>query len=179
MSCYCRKTSNEIADEIVLSKIQDVEDELVAMARNILRGASDPISAVIKFLQERPEDVSLTGYVMDRVLTETFGGREKIPSLVKLLAGHVREIIRQSNVINIINEHPAVETWGDYIIKQTERIKFEIGKERDLLVLKNVAGLFAIEHGIAFPVEAITIKPPKLVVTINLGIIRPNRIVDI
>jgi hypothetical protein len=179
MICYCRKTNTGITDALLLSKVQDVEDELVVIARNILRGASDPLSAVIKFLQERPENASLTGYVMDRVLTETFGEREKIPSLVKVLASHVREIIRQSNVINIINEHPAAEKWGDYIIKQTERIKFEISKERDLLVLKNIAGIFAVEHGVQIPIECITIKPPKLIVTLNLGIIRPNRIVDI
>ncbi len=179
MVCYCRRASEELASKVLGSKIQGIEDELVAIARNILRGASDPISAVIKFLQERPEDASLAGYVMDYVLTETFGEREKIPSLVKVLAAHVREIIRQSNVINIVNEHPAVEKWGDYLIKQTERIKFEVSKERDLLVLKNVVGIFAIEHGISIPVEAITIKPPKLIVTVNLGILRPTRIVDI
>ncbi len=76
------------------------------------------------------------------ILAEAFGEYENIPALVKILAGHVREVIRQSNVINVINEHPTVEKWGNYIIKQTDRIKFEINKERDFLVLENIAGHF-------------------------------------
>lgn len=178
MNCGCRKIKSEALIEVNKS-VNNTKDELVSTARNILRTASDPVSAVVKFLQERPEGISMTGYVMDYVLTETFGEQENIPSLIKILAGHVREVIRQSDVINIINEHGAVEKCGSYIIKQAERIKFEITKERDLLVLKNIAGLFAIEHGIAVPVEKITIKPPKLLVTLNLGLIRPHRIVDI
>jgi len=181
MSCNCRKTSDEDANNssLNLNKVQNTEEELVYLARTILRSASDPISAVFRFLQERPEGLSLTGYVMDKVLTETFGERENIPDLVKILAGHVHEIIRQSNVISVINQHSAIEKWGSYIIKQAERIKFEVSKERDFVVLENIAGIFAIEHGIAVPVEKIAIKPPKLIVTLNLGIIRPNRIVDI
>jgi hypothetical protein len=179
MICNCRKTKPVIADAALLIKIQDVEDELVSLARNILCSANDPVSAVIKFLHERPENSSLTGYVIDRVLKEAFGEYENIPVLLKMLAAHVREIIRHSNVINVINEHPAVEKWGDYIIKQTERIKFEIKKERDFLVLENIAGISAIEYGIAIPIEKITIKPPKLIVTLNLGILRPSRVVDI
>jgi hypothetical protein len=178
MGCDCRKMSFGAKNAHLISKTQ-AEEELVRIARTILGGASDPISAVIKFLQQRPEDASLTGYVMNRVLTETFGDYENIPGLIKILAGHVHEIIRQSNVINVINEHAAVEKWGSYIIKQTDRIKFEITKERDFLVLDKIVGLSAIEHGIAMPVEKITIKPPKLIVTLNLGIIRPHRIVDI
>lgn len=177
MTCNCRKY--QITEAVLLNKIQDVEDELISRARQILRGASDPVSAVIKFLQERPEGSSLTGYVMDHILAEAFGEYENIPALVKILAGHVREVIRQSNVINVINEHPTVEKWGNYIIKQTDRIKFEINKERDFLVLENIAGIFAVEHGIPIPIEKITIKPPKLIVKLNLGIFRPSRVVDI
>ena len=175
MTCICRRTNRQN----LLPKKSEQEDELIYIAKGILRSANDPISAVIKFLQERPEGSSLTGYVMDRVLTETFGSREKIPALVGILAAHVHEIIRQSNVINIVNEHPAIEKWGDYIIKQTDRIKFEVTKERDLFVLKKISGLFAVEHGIAVPVESVAIKPPKLVVTVNMGVLRPNRILDI
>jgi hypothetical protein len=179
MGCDCRKMGLNVKGAHLINKAQDAEEELVRIARSILGGASDPISAVIKFLQQRPEGASLTGYVMDRVLTETFGDYENIPALIKILAGHVHEIIRQSNVISVINEHATVEKWGDYIIKQTCRIKFEVTKEREFIVLDNIVGLFAIEHGITVPIEKITIKPPKLIVTLNLGIIRPHRIVDI
>ncbi len=179
MDCTCPKLLKIRKNTASFSNLQGLESELVNVAHNILSNTADPFSAVIKFLYERPEGLSLRGYVMDYVLAEAFGEQDKIPGLIKILAGHVREIIRQSNVINIVNEHTAIEKWGNYLIKQTERIKFEVGKERDLLVLKNIAGLFAIEHGIAVPLEKITVQPPKLVVTLNLGLIRPSRVVDI
>ena len=179
MHCSCGKTTNKTHYNLLLSQVKLTEHELVTAARNILSGAKDPVSAVIKFLHERPEGYSLTGYVMDHVLKETFGEEEQIPGLIKVLASHVREIIRHSNVINIVNEHVAIEKWGNYLIKQTERIKFEVSKERELLVLNNIAGIFAIEHGIAVPVEKITIQPPNLVVTINLGLLHPKRVVQI
>ncbi len=178
MDCLCCKATNA-QSKTLLKQLCGSEQELVIAARRILGGANDPFSAVIKFLHERPEGNSMAGYVMDYVLTETFGEPDKVPSLIRVLAGHVREIIRQSNVISIVNEHVSIEKWGTYIIKQTERIKFEVSKERDLLVLKDIVGLFAIEHGIAVPVEKITVKPPNLVVTINLGLLHPKRIVEI
>jgi hypothetical protein len=157
----------------------NLEQELAATARKILNSASDPISAVIKFLQERPENDTLAGYVIKYVLNETFGSEEQIPGLIKVFTKHVRAIIRQSNVINIVKEYAATEKWGDYVIKQAERVKFEIGKEKGLLVLKEISGIFALEHGIELPLEKITVQPPKLIVSVRLGIFRPNRVIDI
>lgn len=157
-----------------------MEQELVVTARTLVKGATDPFSGVIKFLHERPENSSLHGYLVDRVLLETFGSREEIPGLIKALASHVREIIRQSNVISIVNEHPTAEKWGSYIIKQTENMRFEVGFDKGCLVLKNIKGLFGIEHGVELPLEQILVKPPsKLVVTCNMGLLKPQRILDI
>jgi hypothetical protein len=154
-------------------------DDLVDGARKLLRTASDPISAVVRFLHERPEDSSLSGYVVDKVLAEAFGDDYEIPGLVNILAGHVKEIIRTRNVIDIIKEHPAVEKWGTYLIKQTDRIKFEVSRENNKLVLKNIGGLIAVEHGIEIPLDKILVNPPKLEVTLRFGLLRPQRIVDI
>jgi len=177
MNCPC--SHKKTANRILISRIHNIEQELAEAAKRVLRNASDPFSAVIKFLHERPEDASLTGYVMDYVLKETFGEEEKIPGLIRILASHVHEIIRHANAIDIINEHPAIERWGKYIIKQKERIKFEISRERERLVLHNIVGLFAVEHGVDVPVEKISVQPPKLVVTMKLGLLRPQRVVDI
>ena len=177
MNCLC--SEKDPLNRQLVNKLVSVEHELVDVAKRILKTASDPVSAVIRFLHERPENHLLPGYLVNKVLLETFGERERIPALINLLAGHVKEIIRQSNVINIINEHPAVERWGSYIIKQKERINFEVGLEKGKLVLKNIAGLHTIEQGIEIPLEKILINPPKLEVTIRLGVFRPQRIVDI
>jgi hypothetical protein len=169
----CSKCS---ADDVF---VKQRESELVDVARRILRTASDPITAVIRFLHERPENASLPGYVIDRVLLETFESQDRIPGLVRILAGHVREISRNRNVIDILKEHAAVEKWGNYLIKQADQIKFEVGKERDKLVLKNIGGLVAVEHGIEIPLDKIIINPPKLEVTLRFGLLRPQRIIDI
>jgi hypothetical protein len=155
------------------------EKELVEVAKRILRGASDPITAVIRFLHERPENISLPGYVIDKVLVETFESREHIPGLIRILASQVREISRSRNVIGILKDHPAAEKWGNYLIKQADSIKFEVAKERDKLVLKNIGGLVAVEHGIEIPLDKILVNPPKLEVTLRLGLLRPQRIIDI
>jgi hypothetical protein len=60
-----------------------------------------------------------------------------------------------------------------------ERIKFEVGKEKDLVVLDKISGLTAVENGIELPVEKISIKPPQLIITVKLGILRAQRMVDI
>ncbi len=156
-----------------------MEHELVDVARKILKQASDPFSGVIRFLHERPEDTSLHGYLVNKVLLETFERRENIPGLINVLAGHVKEIIRQSNVINIVNEHPAVERWGAYLIKQKERIRFEVARERDKLVLRNIVGLNAVEQGIELALDKILVNPPKLEITLKLGPLRPRRVIDI
>ncbi len=162
------------------AKLENEIIELIDVARKIVKTASDPVSAVARFLHERPENTSLPGYVIDRVLEEAFDCPEQIPTLVRILAGHVKEISRgRSNVIDILKEHPGIERWGNYIIKQAETIKFEVGRERDRLVLKNIGGLIAVEHGIEIPLDKILINPPKLEVTLRLGVLRPQRIIDI
>jgi len=171
VDCRCK--------ELLKEGLLKIEGDLVEVAKRIVGTAGDPISAVVKFLHERPENVSLPGYVIERILLETFESREQIPGLVNLLAGHVHEIIRQKNVIDIIKEHPAVERWGTHVIKQADRIKFEVGKEKGLLALKNIGGLVAVEHGIEIPLDKILVNPPKLEVTLRFGLLRPQRIVDI
>jgi len=162
-----------------VQKLVSVEQDLLDVAKRIVRQASDPVSAVVRFLHERPENTSLSGYVVERLLLETFGDKEHIPGLISVLAGHMKETIRQSNVINIINEHPAVERWGDYIIKAKELIKFEIAREKGKLVLHNIVGLKAVENGVEAALERILIDPPKLKVTVRFGILPVQRTVDI
>jgi hypothetical protein len=174
----CRCPGKELIKDQI-NRIEGDIAELIDVARKIVKSASDPISAVAKFLHERPEDESLTGYVIDRVLLEAFDTQEQIPSLVRILAGHVKVISRRRNVIDILKEHPGVERWGAYLIKQADIIKFEVSKERDLTVLKNIGGLVAVEHGIEIPLDKILINPPKLEVTLRLGVLRPQRIIDI
>jgi hypothetical protein len=174
VDCICE----DKPDNVVKAKLHSMHHDLVERARRILRSATDPVSAVVKFLQERPENVSVPGHVLEYVLSEAFQEKE-IPSLVRILSAHVREVIRTSNVIDIINTHPAVERWGDYLLKQAGRIKFEIAREKDRLVIKNIVGLTAIEHGIELPLEKILIQPPKLVVTVRLGPLYPQRVLDI
>ena len=174
----CRCPGKELI-KVRLQKIENEIGDLIVVAKKVVKTASDPVSAVTKFLHERPENTSLPGYVIDRVLAEAFDSPEEIPGLVRILAGHVKEITRHRNVIDIFKEHPGIEKWGNYLIKQADIIKFEIGRERDRLVLKNIGGLVAVEHGIDVPLDKILINPPKLEVTLRLGLLRPSRIVDI
>jgi len=155
------------------------ENEVIDVARKVVRGSADPFSGVIKFLEGRPENTSLHGYLVNRALMETFGSRDEIPGLIRAIASHVREVIRQSNVISIINEHPTAERWGSFIIKQKEKIRFEVGREKDCLVLKNIAGLVGIEHGIECPLEKILVQNGKLVVTLNMGFLHPQKVLDL
>lgn len=177
MTCDC--CAREKLPEQLLQKLNDVEQDLTDRAKRIVKAASDPFSGVIRFLEDRPENTSLHGYFVDRALLETFGSREQIPGLIRALASHVREVIRHSNVINIVNEHPTAERWGQYIIKQKESMRFEIGMDKGCLVLRNIKGLFGIEHGVELPLDSITVKPPKLVVTANMGLLRPQKVFDI
>jgi len=174
MDCICE----DKPDNAVKAKLHSVHHELVDRARRILRSATDPVSAVVRFLHERPENVSVSGHVLHYVLRETFQEKE-IPTLVRILSAHVRDVIRTSNVIEIINTHPAVEQWGDYLLKQKDRIKFEIARERERFLIKNIVGITAVEHGIELPIEKILIQPPKLVVTVRIGPLTPQRILDI
>ena len=121
----------------------------------------------------------LYGIAFEHRPWSTFGDADKIPGLVSVLAGHVKEVVRHANVISIVNEHAAVERWGQYIIKQKERIRFELDREKGKLVLRNIAGLAAVENGIEVALEKILVNPPKLEVTLKLGPLRPQRIIDI
>lgn len=172
MDCRCLNQAKN-------SQLQKIELEMVEVAKRVIRNAGDPVTAVVRFLQERPEGTSLPGYVVAKVLHESFDGVENVPGIIKVLTGHVHEIIRHSNVIDIINEHPAMERWGSYLIKQKDRIKFEVGLEKGKLALKNMSGLVAVEHGVELQLEKILIVPPKLEVTLRLGLLHPKRLVDI
>jgi hypothetical protein len=174
----CRCPGKELIKGQIL-KIENEIGDLIVIAKRIVKISQDPISAVTKFLHERPDNTSLPGYVIDRVLAEAFETEEQIPTLVKILAGHVKEITRHRNVIDILKEHPGMERWGNYLIKQADRIKFEVDRERDRLVLKNIGGLVAVEHGIDIPLDKILVNPPKLEVTLRFGLLRTQRIVDI
>lgn len=176
MNCNC---SNERDSSSLVQKFLAREGELFDAARQMLKSAGDPVTAVLRFLAERPEGASLPGYVVNKVLSETFGEHEAIPALIELMCGHVREVVRRSNVIDIIKEHSTVEKWGNFMIKQKELIKFEVGFERGRIVLSNIAGLIGIEHGIELPLEKIKVNPPHLIVTTKFGCFRQQRIVEI
>jgi len=154
------------------------EHELVAAARRLIKTASDPFTACINFLHDRPDNAPLTGHLVNNVLLEAFGDKEKIPALVRILSAHVRQIARRKNVIELVNEHPAAENWGNFIIKAKERINFEVAFEKGMLVMNNISGLIGVEHGVELPLEKIKVQPPKLIVTVRLGLLRPQKEVD-
>ncbi len=179
MSVTCDCCAPEKLPEQLLQKLSEVEQELTLKAQRIVKAASDPFSGVIRFLEDRPENSSLHGYFVDRALIDTFGSRDQIPGLIRAIASHVRHVIRQANVISIVNEHPTAERWGQYVIKQAESMRFEIGVEKGHLTLKNIKGLFGIEHGVELPLEKIVVQPPKLIVTANMGLFHPQKVLDI
>lgn len=175
MNCRCEQHN---LNEAVL-KLESEVAEMCDSARRLLKSASDPFSAVIRFLHERPENVEYNGLSIRSVLLDAFGSPEQIPSLVRVLSGHLKQVVRRSNVIAVYNEHFSQADWGGYLIKLKEQVKFEVGREKDKLVLKNIAGLVCVEHGIELPLEKILINPPKLEITVKLGLLRPVRAVDI
>jgi hypothetical protein len=176
-TCDCgdRKSMNAQIRE----KLVACENDVIDVGRRIVRGAADPFSGVIKFLENRPEGASLHGYLVNRVLLETFGSKDEIPGLIRAIASHVREISRHANVISIHNEHPTSERWGSILIKQKEKIRFEVATEKGCLVLKNIAGLVGSEHGIECPLEKILVQNGKLIVTLNLGFLHPQKVLDL
>lgn len=176
MSCSCQ------GKDIVTKQIHKIEAEIAEMAdtaKKIIKTASDPVSAVIRFLHERPENVSLNGDSVKQVLHDAFGSYDQVPGLVRLLSAHLKEVVRHSNVIAVYNEHFAQDNWGGYLVKLKEQVKFEVTREKGQLVLKNIAGLVCVEHGIELPLEKILVNPPKLEVTVKLGLLRPVKAVDI
>lgn len=176
-TCDCCERKS--IDSQIRETLVSCEKEMIEVARGVVKNASDPFSGVIKFLQQRPEGSSMHGYLVNRVLIETFGSTDQVPGLIRAIASHVHEVIRQANVINIVNEHPTAERWGSFIIKQKERMRFEVASEKDGIVLKNIQGLFGMEHGVEAPLEKIVVKPPKLIVTLNLGLLHPQKVLDL
>ena len=162
----------------LLARLAEVEREVVEKAKNVVKGASDPFSGLIKFLHQRPENEGLDGQVVEAVLIESFGSVEEVPDLIRAIAARVRTVIRESNVINITNDGITLQEWGKFVIKKTEVMKFEVTYEKGELVLKNIKGLFGIEHGVELPLEKIQVRPPKLIVTAKLGLVKPQRVLD-
>ncbi len=178
MSCSCPgDPSDSVAKQF--QKLEAEIAEITDTAKRIVKTASDPFTAVIRFLHERPENVSLNGSSVKHVLLDTFGSYDEIPGLVNILSAHLKEVVRQSNVIKLYNVHFSQTNWSGYLIKLKEQIKFEVAREKDRLVLTNIAGLSAVEHGIDLPVEKILVNPPKLEITLRLGILRPVKAIDI
>jgi hypothetical protein len=175
MDCICKNKP----DTAFKAKLLTMHHDLVDGAKRILRSAADPVSGVLRFLQERPEGTSLAGYAMNYVLLEAFEDEANIPGLVRILAGHVREIKRQANIIDIVNSHAAVEKWDHYMIKLKEQIKFEIRRDHEFFLMDKIVGLTAVEHGVELPVELIKIQPPNLIVTFKLGPLHPKRVLSI
>jgi hypothetical protein len=175
MDCICENKP----DTAFKAKLHAMHHDLVDGAKRVLRSAADPVSGVLSFLQERPEGTSLAGHAMNYVLLEAFEDESKIPGLVRILAGHVKEISRHANIIDIVNSHAAVEKWDHYLIKLKEQIKFEIRHDRGAMLMDNIVGLTAVEHGVELPVELIKIQPPNLIVTLKLGPLHPKRVLSI
>lgn len=173
LDCNCNETRNSQ----IVQKLKTLEQELVEVARKVLKSASDPITGVIRFLHERPENSSLPGHLISGVLEQTFGN-EEIPGLIRILSGHAREVVRHANAIELIKEHPTTERWQDFLIKQAERVKFEVTLDKGKLVLSNINGLIGIEHGVELPLEKILVSPPNLIITVKMGMLRPQRVVS-
>lgn len=152
---------------------------MASTAKRLVKSAGDPFSAVIRFLHERPENVLLNGISVKTVLMDVFGEYEQIPGLVQVLSEHLRHVVRRANVIAICNEHLSQAHWGGYVIRLKEQILFEVSLDKERLLLKNIAGLACIEHGIELPLESIRVNPPKLEVTVKVGLLRPVKAVDI
>ena len=108
----------------LLARLAEVEREVVEKAKNVVKGASDPFSGLIKFLHQRPENEGLDGQVVEAVLIESFGSVEEVPDLIRAIAARVRTVIRESNVINITNDGITLQEWGKFVIKKTEVMKF-------------------------------------------------------
>lgn len=176
MHCDC--DANDIVSKQLLKFEAEMQD-MVDTARRLLKTASDPVSAVIRFLHERPEHLPLHGQFVKDILLHAFDSPEQIPGLVKLLSAHVKEVVRSSNVIALYNEHFSQAVFGGYLVRLKEQVNFEVAREKGKLVLRNIAGLTAVEKGIELPLEKILINPPKLEVTLKLGLLRPVKAVDI
>ncbi|MBX9690196.1 MAG: hypothetical protein K2X27_26020, partial [Candidatus Obscuribacterales bacterium] len=70
MTCSC--PGNDHFNQQVL-KIESDLAEVAETARRLVKTASDPFTAVIRFLHERPEHVSLNAESVKSVLLDSFG----------------------------------------------------------------------------------------------------------
>lgn len=152
---------------------------VIEEAKRIVNDAPDPFSGVIKFLHQRPENEPIEGSLVDRVLVETFGSHEAIPQIIKAISAAVVKITRNSNTIKITNQHPTKEKLGDIFIKKENVVTFDVAEEKGVLVLKKIDGLLGVEHGLEVPLEKIEVKPPKLIVTVDMGFIKPQKSLNI
>lgn len=166
------------ARESLDSHLYKLEGEIIDIAHKLMRSATDPFTGVIRFLHQQPENQALSGTIVKSILLDVFEKPEQIPAIVKLFSGQVRHIVRRANVIDIINEQASQQAFSGHLLKLKDRIKFEVGVEKGCTVLKNIAGLIAVEHGLEVPLDKIIINPPKLEITLRLGLLRPHRTVD-
>lgn len=152
---------------------------IIEEAKRIVAAASDPFTGVIKFLHQRPENEPLEGSLVERVMVETFGSKEAIPQIIIAISAAVVKITRHANTIKITNEHPTKEKLGDIFIKKENVVTFDVAEEKGVLVLKKIDGLLGVEHGLEVPLDKIEVKPPKLIVTIDMGFIKPQKSLNI
>ncbi len=59
-----------------------LKKELIKVANRIVKCCAEPFSVLIKFLQDRPAGVALHGYLVNRVLIETFGSAKRLGSYI-------------------------------------------------------------------------------------------------
>jgi hypothetical protein len=161
-----------------MEKLQALEAELAEVADKTVKAASDPFSGVIRFLAERPENTSMPGTVLNGVLDRIFTG-SNCPGLLRLMAGHVKEVIRRGKSLELVKEHATTEPFSDFVVKQAQKVKFDVGDDKGKMVLNNIHGLTGVEHGIDLPLEKIVVNPPNLLVTVKLGLLRPQKTVAI
>ena len=174
MQCRCGEiVAGEQAD-----KLQSLATELAGVAGSTVKSASDPFSGVIRFLVEHPENSSMPGPVLNQVLDQIFSN-SKCPGLLRLMAGHVKEVHRRGKTIELVKEHATSEPFSDFVVKQADKVKFEVGEDKGKMVLNNVQGITGVEHGMDLPIEKILVSPPNLVVTVKLGLMRPQKTVAI
>ncbi|MBP7862769.1 hypothetical protein KA183_13875 [bacterium] len=152
---------------------------IIDEAKRIVAAASDPFTGVIKFLHQRPENEPLEGVLVERVMVETFGSHEAIPQIIKAISAAVVKITRTANTIKITNQHPTKEQLGDIFIKKENVVTFDVAEEKGVLVLKKIDGLLGVEHGLEVPLDKIEVKPPKLIVTVDMGFIKPQKSLNI
>ncbi|MDX2107844.1 MAG: hypothetical protein SFY67_15690 [Candidatus Melainabacteria bacterium] len=152
---------------------------IIENAKRIVSAASDPFSGVIRFLHQRPENEPLEGSLVEQVLVETFGSHDSIPQIIKAISAAVTKITRSANTIKITNQHPTKEQLGDIFIKKENVVTFEVAEEKGVLVLKKIDGLLGVEHGLEVPLDKIEVKPPKLIVTVDMGFIKPQKSLNI